>query len=95
MFIIWKTSVNNFQILEIRRFPNAAFWVGGDLPDIDWSDCSITGHSNSLDINNIFLYFLDDDALSQMVDFPTRDSNTLDTFVTDRPRIVESCSVVE
>jgi len=29
-----------------NRFPNAAFWVGGDinLPDIDWSDCSITGH---------------------------------------------------
>jgi len=30
-----------------------------------------------------------------MVDFPTRDSNTLDIFVTDRPGLVESCSVVD
>ena len=86
------------QLSNLRnRFPNAASWVGGDinLPDIDWSDCSITGHSCSLDINNIFLDFLDDNTLSQMVDFPTRDSNTLDIFVTDRPGLVESCNVVD
>ena len=54
-----------------------------------------SGHSYSLDINNIFFDFLDDDALSQMVHFPSRDSNDLDIFVTDRPRLVESCSVVD
>jgi len=51
------------------NFPNAALWIGGD---IDWCDGSIVGHSNSLRLNNIFLDFLDNNALSQMVDFPTR-----------------------
>ena len=58
-------------VLEVRNI---------NFPDIDWSDCSITGHSYALDINNIFSDFLDDNALSQMVYFPTRDSNTSDIF---------------
>ena len=59
------------------------------------SDGSIAGHSNSLNLNNIFLDFLDNNALSQMVDFPTRGSNTLDIFITDRPGLLESCNVVD
>ena len=30
-----------------------------------------------------------------MVDFPTRGSNTLDIFITDRPGLLESCNVVD
>ena len=86
------------QLSNIRHsFPNAALWIGGDinLPDIDWSDGSIIGHCNSLDLNNTFLDFLDDNALSQMVDLPTQNLNTLDVFVTDRPGLLESCNVVD
>ena len=45
------------QLTNIRTsFPNAALWIGGDinLPDIKWCDGSIAGHSNSLNLNNIF-----------------------------------------
>jgi len=39
----WKIFVNSSQTSD----PNAVFWVGGDanLPDINWCDGSIAGHS--------------------------------------------------
>ena len=86
------------QLTNIRsRFPNSALWIGGDinLPDIKWCDGSIADHSNSLDLNNLFLDFLDNNALSQMVDSPTRGSSILDVFITDRPGLLESCHVVD
>ena len=39
--------------------------------------------THSLDLNNSFIDFLDNNALSQTVEFPTWASNTLDIFVTD------------
>ena len=86
------------QLTNIRsRFPNSALWIGGDinLPDIKWCDGSIAGHSNSLGLNNLFLDFLDNNALSQMVDSPTRGSSILDVFITDSPGLLESCHVVD
>jgi len=84
------------QLTNIRHsFPNAALWIGANinLPDIDWSDGSIIGHCNSLDLSNTFLDFLDDNALSQIVDIPNRNLNTLDVFVTDRPGLYNSRSI--
>ncbi|XP_065901865.1 uncharacterized protein [Dysidea avara] len=71
-------------------------WVSGDinLPDINWEDNCVEGHQYSLTINNTFLEFLYDNGLSQIVDFPTRRSNILDIFVTNRPSLVESCESV-
>jgi len=39
-----------------NSFPDAALWINGNinLPDIDWSDGSIIGHCNLLDLNNTF-----------------------------------------
>ena len=46
-------------------------------------------------MNQIFLDFLQDNALSQLVNCPTRGSNILDIFITDRPSLVESCNTID
>ena len=79
------------QLSQIHSdHPSSALWIGGDinLPDINWSNSSVSGHSYSLRLNHIFLDFLLDNALTQMVTTPTRGTNILDIFVTDRPSLV-------
>ena len=86
------------QLSQIRsNHPNSALWIAGDinLPDIDWPNTFVSGHSHSLRLNHIFLDFLLDNALTQMVNTPTRGSNVLDIFITDRPSLVESCDTVD
>ena len=91
--------VNLCKHLEFIKnsHPNSAFWVAGDvnLPDINWQDNCIEGHQYSLNTNNIFLDFLNINGLSQMVNSPTRGSNILDVFVTNRPSLIESCTVID
>ena len=65
------------------------------MPDIDWPNTFVSGHSHSLRLNHIFLDFLLDNALTQMVNTPTRGSNALNIFITDRPSLVESCDTVD
>ena len=71
--------------------------MAGDvnLPDINWQDNCIEGHQYSLNTNNIFLEFLNNNGLSQIVNTPTRGFNILDVFVTNRPSLIESCTVVD
>ena len=42
------------------RHKNSVLWVGGDLnlPDINWPDCTIQGHSYPVEINKRFLDML-------------------------------------
>lgn len=77
----------------VRSFPSAIFWVSGDfnLPDIDWESESITSNQYPKLLNENFLSCLSDNGLEQMVDFPTRYSNTLDIFATNRPSFVQKC----
>ena len=63
-----------------------------NFPDINWQENCIDGHQYSLEINKIFLEFLNNKGLCQIVDFPTRGSNILDIFVTNRP---SSCTVMD
>ena len=86
------------QLERIKRsHPNSAIWISGDinLPDINWSDNFVDGHSYSLRINNLFLDFLNNNGLTQIVNSPTRGSNILDIFVTNRSSIIESCETVD
>ena len=86
------------QLSQIHSdHPSSALWIGGDinLPDINWLNSSVSGHSHSLRLNHIFLDFLLDNALTQMVSTPTRGTNILDIFITDRPSLVESCDTVD
>ena len=86
------------QLSQIcSNHPNSALWIAGDinLPDIDWPNTFVSGHSHSLRLNHIFLDFLLDNALTRMANTPTRGSNDLDIFITDRPSLVESCDIVD
>ena len=73
--------------------PGAAIWYSGDinLPDIDWETLSICSYQYLKAINESFLDLLDTAGLEQMVDFPTREENTLDVFVTNRPSLTNKC----
>ena len=55
----------------------------------------VDGHQDSLNLINSFLEFLGKNSLSQIVDFPTRISNILDIFVTNRPSLIESCESID
>ena len=42
----------------------------------------------SLGVNNAFLTLVEDIGLQQMVDFPTRNSASMDLFLTNRPSLI-------
>ena len=67
-----------FQYLILEN-PLATFWISGDfnLPVIDWSTETIIGHQYNVALNNCFLTTLTDLPNHQVVDFPTRNNNTL------------------
>ena len=86
------------QLSQIHSdHPSSALWIGKDisLSEINWSNTSVFGHSHSLRPNHIFLDFLLDNALTQIVSTPTRGTNILDIFITNRPSLVESCNTVD
>lgn len=74
--------------------PDATLWIGGDfnLPDVDWSTMSTTSYQYTVPLNKLFLDCFDQNSLTQMVTFPTRESNTLDIFLTNRPSLISDCS---
>ena len=85
---------------EIKRickaYHQSTIWIGGDfnLPDIDWTSDSIAGNNYPIKINECILETINETALSQIVDFPTRGENTLDIFMTNRPSLVNRCEAV-
>jgi len=73
---------------------NATIWVGGDLnlPNIDWSTNSPSGNNYPLSFCNIVLdLFSELDFTQLVVTFPTRESNALDVFATNRPTLINKC----
>ena len=85
------------QIEKIKeKFPNSAVWIAGDadLPDINWCSNHNIG-SYPLSLNQIFLNFLHNNALTQMVDIPTRGTQILGIFLTKRSALVELCTTID
>ena len=70
--------------------------IAGDfnLPDINWTDSNIIGSNYPLSVNSTFLDFVNTFGLTQTVDFPTRLSNTLDIFLTNRPSLINYCTPI-
>ena len=70
--------------------------IGGDvnLPDINWNDNTIDGHTYSNEFNQTFLDQLEKSNLQQIVKEPTRKDKTLDLFLTNRPPLVNRCSLM-
>ena len=78
------------------RFKNCVLWIGGDLnlPDINWKTLSVNGNRNALDINQQFIGMVMNVGVQQMVHFPTRGSNTLDLFLSNRPSLINHCTAL-
>jgi len=72
------------------QHPSATIWIAGDvnLPDIDWNTTTITSSSYAHSISQCFLDLTFDIGSEQMIRFPTRNNNTLDLFLTNRPSLV-------
>ena len=75
---------------------NYVLWVGGDLnlPDINWPDCTIQGHSYPIDINQRFLEMLLTTHTERIITTPTRQNNILDIFITNRPSLTSQCHTI-
>ena len=76
-----------------KKHTKDVIWIGGDsnLPDIDWSTNSITSCNYKREINEVVLQAADNCGLDQVVDFPTRETNLLDVFLTNRPSLIQEC----
>ncbi|XP_071492986.1 uncharacterized protein [Diadema antillarum] len=74
----------------------AVLWIGGDfnLPDINWEDLSVSGHSNPVPLNNRFLDMIENCNTQQMVSSPTRRDSILDLFLTNRPSLINKCTLL-
>ena len=81
----------------INGHPSSTVWIAGDvnLPDINWSSHCVAGHGYSLNLNNIFLNFLDSNGITQTVESPTRGLNIPDIFLTNRPSLIVSRSTID
>ena len=98
----YRPPNNNFEYLDtlcstissiILANSNNIIWLGGDLnlPNIDWTFYSISGHSYPLQLCERFIDTLLDHSLSQLVNFPTRKENTMDIFAMNWPSLVTKC----
>ena len=78
------------------RHRNYVLWVGGDLnlPDINWPDCTIQGHSYPIDINKRFLDMLLTTHTEQIITTPIRQNKILDIFITNRPSLTSQCHTI-
>ena len=90
-----KEICSNIRSLY-QSHPRSTIWIACDanLPDIDWEKNTVNGRSNPSSLNQLFLDTVYDTGSEQMVKFPTRERNTLDVFITNRPSLIQKCKPV-
>ena len=93
-----NTITDTIRVVHQKQPKDTVCILGGDynLPDVNWEDQSISGHQNTLAINNTFLNTFQDLGLEQIVEFPTRHNpdNTLDLILTNRPTLIQRCEPI-
>ena len=62
-----------------------------NLPDIEWETEQLTTNQYTHSISYSFLDTLATTGLQQIVNFPTRNNNTLDVVLTNHPSLVKQC----
>ena len=77
-----ETSVQRASVIE-----NATIVIGGDmnLPGWDWKENILKPNAVFTNLHNYFMDIINNNALSQLIDQPTRLTNTLDLVLTNRP----------
>ena len=73
--------------------PTSTIYVAGDfnLPNINWQTQSVSGYNYPIELCDMFIDFLANNGLTQMVNFTTRLTNILDLFITNMPSLILSC----
>ena len=68
-------------------------WIGVDknLPDIEWKTEQLITNQYTHSIRYFFFDTLANTGLQQIVYFPTRNNNTLDVVLTNRPSLAKQC----
>ena len=82
---------------RICNSKNCHIWLAaGDFnfPGISWSSKNLKHNCPSSDLHELFVKSLDDYGLTQVVDKPTRLSNTLDLFMTNNPTLISEIKVI-
>ena len=74
---------------------NCHIWLAGDVNfhGISWPSKTLNNCPSS-DLHELFVKCLDVYSLTQMVDKPTRFSNTLDLFITNNPTLISGMKVI-
>ena len=62
-----------------------------NLPDIEWETEQLTTNQYTHSISYSFLDALANTGLQQIVNFPTRNNNTLDVVLTNHPCLARQC----
>ena len=90
-----KSLCNVIELVN-HTYPRSTIWVAGDfnLPDINWDRDTISGNQYPRQLNADFLHTIHNCDMEQIVNCPTRDHNTLDLFITNRPSLVNRCEVL-
>ncbi len=100
MDLVQQHSENLIRLLQqvMSRFPGDTFLFGGDfnLPDINWNVMGIKSGQYTQKLNNSWIQLVSDQmyGLIQWVNFPTRESNILDLFFTNRPDAATRCEPI-
>jgi len=73
--------------------PKLIYFIAGDfyLPRIDWN----TGFGHNNGFHDVFLEFVIDTCLTQIITVPTRLDNLLDLFLTSAPLLVADCNALD
>ncbi|XP_071476520.1 uncharacterized protein [Diadema antillarum] len=89
-------AVRRDLVYNIIKNKKVVLWIGGDfnLPDINWEDLSVSGHSNPVPLNNRFLDMIENCNMQQMVSSPAHGDSTLDLFLTNRPTLINKCTLL-
>jgi len=77
------------------KFENAVIWIIDDfnLPNISWDLKSIVSNAYPIELCNVLLDTFSTFGFTQLVDTPTRGSNILDIFATNRPGLIQEVTV--
>ena len=82
------------EFLDIKnKHKNVIYIIGGDfnLPDIDWKKSTVTNKFYPHRVSQTYLDMAQELGLEQVVDFPTRQENTLDLVFTSHPGFKVRC----
>jgi endonuclease/exonuclease/phosphatase family metal-dependent hydrolase len=83
--------------MELRnKHKKDIFVLAGDfnLPDTNWSEQTISPNQYTVGTNQTYLDIASDNGLEQIVDFPTRNENTLDLIFTSHPSYKQRCKPI-